>query len=160
MSEHVIPVLGSKRAEISGHILDLEKRIARFRADLANIDAAIRILSSGTEPGAIPPKRAYKRTKYFAQRTRQDGAGRHAEGRRTALGAGNSIAIMKAKGIAIGDDRLCATVTDMLLVALRSLAKRKAITKTGVSRNAQWAICLWEMDDIVKVIEDWEAPNL
>ncbi len=37
MSEHVIPVLRSKRAEISGHILDLEKRIARFRADLANI---------------------------------------------------------------------------------------------------------------------------
>jgi hypothetical protein len=35
---------------------------------------------------------------------------------------------MKAKGLAIGDDRLCATVTDMLLVALRSLAKRQAVT--------------------------------
>ncbi|HEX3673104.1 MAG TPA: hypothetical protein VHU87_02425 [Rhizomicrobium sp.] len=47
MSEHVIPVLRSKRAEISGNILELEKRVTRLRADLANIDAAIRILSSG-----------------------------------------------------------------------------------------------------------------
>jgi hypothetical protein len=67
MSEHIIPVLRTKRAEIGGHILELEKRIARLGADLANIDAAIRILSPGMEPVAIPPQRAYKRTQYFAR---------------------------------------------------------------------------------------------
>jgi hypothetical protein len=66
MSEHVIPVLRSKRAEFSGHILDLEKRVARFRADLANTDAAIRIMPPAAEPGAIPTKWAHERTKYFA----------------------------------------------------------------------------------------------
>jgi len=141
MSEHVIPVLRSKRAEISGHILDLEKRIARFRADLANIDAAIRILSPSSEPGAIPPKRAYKRTKYFA---RNELARMALDLMRKAQeplsGREIAVAIMKAKGLAMRDDRLCATVTDMLLVALRSLEKRHAIVKTGVSRNARWAI--------------------
>jgi hypothetical protein len=46
---------------------------------------------------------------------------------------------MKTKGLAMGDDGLCATVTDMLLVALRSLAKRQAILKLGevVMRNGQ-----------------------
>jgi hypothetical protein len=62
MSDHFIPVLRSKRAEISGHILEFENRIARLASDLANIDAAIRILSPGMEPGTIPPKQAYKRT--------------------------------------------------------------------------------------------------
>ena len=141
MSEHVIPVLRAKRAEISGHILELDKRIAQLRADLANLDAAIRLLSPGTDPGAIPPKRAYKRTQYFARNELSRMAldiMRKAQGPLAAREI--AVAIMKAKGLAMGDDRLCATVTDMLLVALRSLTKRQAITKTGVSRNAQWAI--------------------
>ena len=68
MSEtHVIPALRAKRAEISGQIHDLDKRIARMRANLANIDAAIQLLSPSTDPDAIPPKRTYRRTKYFAR---------------------------------------------------------------------------------------------
>ena len=66
---------------------------------------------------------------------------------------------MKAKGLAMGDERLCATVTDMLLVALRSLEKRYAILKTGVSRNARWAIPHRKIGDIVKLIEEWEAAK-
>ena len=60
-------------AEISGHIHDLEKRIARQRANLANVDAKL----PGTNPDAIPPKRVYRRTRYFAHnelsRLTQDG---------------------------------------------------------------------------------------
>jgi hypothetical protein len=36
-----------KRAEISGHIHDLEKRIARQRVNLANLDATIKLFSPG-----------------------------------------------------------------------------------------------------------------
>jgi hypothetical protein len=39
--KHVVSALRVKRAEISGHIHDLEKRIARQRANLANLDASI-----------------------------------------------------------------------------------------------------------------------
>jgi hypothetical protein len=64
--KHVVSALRLKRAEISGHIHDLEKRIARQRANLANLDATIKLFSPGTNPDAIPPKRAYRRTRYFA----------------------------------------------------------------------------------------------
>src|ERR1700716_4180260 len=63
---HVVSALRLKRAEISGHIHDLEKRIARQRANLANLDATIKLFSPGTNPDAIPPKRVYRRTRYFA----------------------------------------------------------------------------------------------
>jgi hypothetical protein len=63
---HVISALRLKRAEISGHIHDLEKRIARQRANLANLDAPIKLFSPGENPDAIPPKRVYRRTRYFA----------------------------------------------------------------------------------------------
>jgi hypothetical protein len=64
--KHVVSALRRKRAEISGHIHDLEKRIARQRANLANLDATIKLFSPGANPDAIPPKRAYRRTRYFA----------------------------------------------------------------------------------------------
>ncbi|MFZ0497295.1 MAG: hypothetical protein WBE80_11080 [Methylocella sp.] len=64
--KHVVSALRLKRAEISGYIHDLEKRIARQRANLANLDATIKLFSPGTNPDAIPPKRAYRRTRYFA----------------------------------------------------------------------------------------------
>jgi hypothetical protein len=52
---HVISALRLKRAEISGHIHDLEKRIARQRANLANLDATIKLFSPGANPDAILP---------------------------------------------------------------------------------------------------------
>jgi hypothetical protein len=58
-NSHVVSALRLKRAEISGHIRDLEKRIARQRANLANLDATIKLFSSGINPDAIPPKRVY-----------------------------------------------------------------------------------------------------
>jgi hypothetical protein len=57
-NSHVIFALRRKRAEISGHIRDLEKRIGRQRANLANLDATITLFSPGINPDAIPPKRA------------------------------------------------------------------------------------------------------
>jgi hypothetical protein len=56
---HLVSALRHKRAEISGHIHDLEKRIARQRANLANLDA------TRHNPDDIPPKRSYRRTRYF-----------------------------------------------------------------------------------------------
>jgi hypothetical protein len=55
-NSHVISALRLRRAEISGHVHDLEKRIARQRANLANLDATIKLFSPGTNPDAIPPK--------------------------------------------------------------------------------------------------------
>jgi hypothetical protein len=62
---HVISALRAKRAEISGYIHDLEKKVKTRRARLAHIDATIKIFSPEIDPEAIPPRRTYRRSNYF-----------------------------------------------------------------------------------------------
>jgi hypothetical protein len=126
--KHVVSALRLKRAEISGHIHDLEKRIGRQRANLANLDATIKLFSPGTNPDAIPPKRAYRRTRYFAHnelsRLTQD-ALRTASGPRTS--AEIAGVVMQAKGMPAGDAAFRGIVAGRALAVLRRLAKRGAV---------------------------------
>jgi hypothetical protein len=140
-STHVVSALRLKRAEISGHIHDLEKRITRQRSNLANLDATIKLFSPGANPDSIPPKRAYRRTRYFAynelSRLTQDAL-------RTASGplmtAEIATAVMQAKGMPAADAAFKEIVADRVLTVLRRLAKRGAVAKSGTSRNAKWAL--------------------
>ncbi len=136
---HVISALRAKRAEISGHIHDLEKRIARQRVALTNIDATIRLFSPGTNPDAIPPKRLYRRTRYFARnelsRLVQD-ALRTASGPLTA--AEIAAIVMLVKGAALNDEVFKGIVTERALGVLRGLAKRSEAVKSGTNRNTTW----------------------
>src|SRR5580704_19169240 len=141
INSHVISSLRLKRAEISGHIHDLEKRIARQRANLANLDGTIKLFSPGTNPDAIPPKRPYRRTRYFARnelsRLTQD-ALRTASGPLTS--AEIASAVMQAKGMPSDDAAFKEIVVVRALTVLRRLAKRGIVAKSGASRNAQWAL--------------------
>lgn len=71
---HVVTALRRRRAEISGYIAELERKIARERVQLAYLDSTLRMFSPETDPTRIPPKRPYRRTMYF---------GRHEISRRT-----------------------------------------------------------------------------
>ena len=139
--KHVVSALRLKRAEISGHIHDLEKRITRQRANLANLDATIKLFSPGTNPDSIPPKRAYRRTRYFARnelpRLTQD-ALRTASGPLTS--AEIAAAVMQAKGMSAGDAAFKEIVAARALTVLRRLTKRGAVIKHGTSRDARWAL--------------------
>ncbi len=138
---HVINALRLKRAEISGYIHDLEKRIARQRANLASLDATIRLFSPGTNPDDIPPKRAHRRTRYFARnelsRLIQD-ALRTASAPLTA--AEIADAVMQAKGVPSADVAFKEIVAERVLTVLRRLAKRGVVVRSGNSRNAQWTL--------------------
>jgi hypothetical protein len=138
---HVVSALRLKRAEISGHIHDLEKRIARQRVALANLDATIRLFSPGINPDSIPAKRPYRRTRYFGRnelsRLVMD-ALRLATGPLTA--ADIATAVMRAKGAAMDDEAFKAIITARALGVLRGLAKRGEVVRAGTSRNAQWAL--------------------
>src|SRR5580704_18177452 len=133
--KHVVSALRLKRAEISVHIHDLEKRIARQRANLANLDGTIKLFSPGTNPDSIPPKRPYRRTRYFARnelsRLTQD-ALRTASGPLTS--AEIASAVMQAKGMPPGDAAFKEIVSARALTVLRRLAKRGAAVKSGTSR--------------------------
>jgi hypothetical protein len=139
-NSHVISALRLKRAEISGHIHDLEKRIGRQRANLTNLDATIKLFSPGINPDAIPPKRVYHRTRYFAHnelsRLTQD-ALRTASGPLTS--AEIAAAVMHAKGMPAGDAQLKEIVAERALTVLRRLATRGTVIRHGTSRNARWA---------------------
>ncbi len=140
-NSHVTSALRLKRAEISGHIHDLEKRIARQRTNLTNLDATIKLFSPGTNPDAIPPKRAYRRTRYFAHnelsRLTQDVL-RTASGPLTV--AEIAAAVMQAKEMPLGDAAFKEIVAARALTVLRRLAKRGTVAKFGSSRDAQWAL--------------------
>ena len=141
-NSHVVSALRLRRAEISGHIHDLEKRIARQRANLANLDATIKLFSPGANPDAIPPKRPYRRTRYFAHnelsRLTQDAL-------RTASGALTSAeiaaAVMQAKAMPATDVAFKEIVAVRALTVLRRLAKRGDVVKHGINRNARWTLC-------------------
>src|SRR5580658_5326513 len=139
--KHVVSALRLKRAEISGHIHDLEKRIARQRANLANLDATIKLFSPGANPDAIPPKRPYRRTRYFARnelsRLTQD-ALRTASGPLTS--AEIAATVMQEKEMPSGDVAFKEIVMARALTVLRRLAKRGAAVKSGTSRNVRWAL--------------------
>jgi hypothetical protein len=140
-NSHVISALRLKRAEISGHIHDLEKRIARQRANLANLDATIKLFSPGANPDAIPAKRPYRRMRYFGHnelsRLTQD-ALRTASGPLTS--AEIAVAVMQAKGMPADDAAFKEIVAALALTVLRRLAKRGEVVKSGTSRDAKWAL--------------------
>jgi hypothetical protein len=140
-NSHVVSALRLKRAEISGHIHDLEKRIARQRANLANLDATIKLFSPGTNPDTIPAKRLYRRTRYFARnelsRLTQD-ALRIASGPLTS--AEIAASVMQAKEMPVDDAQLKKIFAVRALPVLRLLVKRGAAAKSGTSRDAKWAL--------------------
>jgi hypothetical protein len=123
--KHVVSALRLKRAEISGHIHDLEKCVARQRANLANLDATIKLFSPGTNPDANPPKRPYRRTRYFAHNELSrltQAALRTAS--RPLTSAEIAAAIVRAKGMPPGDAAFKEIVAERALNVLRRLTKR------------------------------------
>jgi len=139
---HVVTALRAKRAEISGHVADLERKLARHRAALANIDATIRLYAPELDPDSIPPKRTYRRTRYFAKgelSRRVVGVLRQANGKPMTAAAITS-AIVADKGFPVGEGALSEAVTDMVLTVLRRLCKRVEMAKSEATRNAHWAL--------------------
>jgi hypothetical protein len=139
---HVVSALRAKRAEISGHVHDLERKLARHRASLAAIDATIRLYAPELDPDSIPPKRTYRRTRYFAKgelSRRVVSVLRQADGKSVTTAA-ITRTIMTEKGFPTDDGTLSVAIAAMVLTVLGRLCKQETVTKSGTSRNAQWAL--------------------
>jgi hypothetical protein len=105
---------------------------------LASIDEAIKIFSPETDPEAIPPKRTYRRSRYFA---RGEFARLCLETLRKANGplttAQIVASIVKAKGL---PDGLAADLTEKVLAYLRSKRKAGAVIKGGTTQGTRWQL--------------------
>lgn len=61
----VVSALRDKRAELSGLIADLEKRVAQHRADLLHVDAVLHLFAPELEVVSIAPKAVRRRNEWF-----------------------------------------------------------------------------------------------
>jgi hypothetical protein len=135
---HVISALRAKRAEIAGHVQDLEKKVKTYRARLAHIDETIKIFSPDTDPESIPAKRTYRRARYFSRgemaRLCLD-ALRKADG---PLSTAEILAsVIKAKGL---PGSVVASLTEKTLAYLRTRLKTGSLVKTGVTQGTRWSL--------------------
>src|SRR4029079_16201922 len=62
---HVVAALKDKRAELSGGIADLEKRIGQHRADLLHVNAVLRLFAPEFESATIPSKAGLQPSGWF-----------------------------------------------------------------------------------------------
>ena len=63
--QHVIGALRNKRAELSGRLRQLEQQLAQQRADLAHLDATMRLFDPQIQPNDIRPRLARARNAWF-----------------------------------------------------------------------------------------------
>jgi hypothetical protein len=138
MSEpHVMSALKAKRAEVAGQLSDAEKVVARLRAALANLDAAMNILTPD-HPDHIAPRSRHVRANYFAPNELPRLVRQQLRDAPTPLTPSQIVAnILAAKGL---PDSLQDTVTGMVRSTLGILGRRGEFTKTGRTKNAKWAV--------------------
>ena len=66
MSEpHVISALSNKRAELAGIVSQLERQLGQQQANLAHLDATMRLFDPDIRPNAIRPKQQRVRSAWF-----------------------------------------------------------------------------------------------
>ena len=62
---HVISALRNKRAELAGMLRQLEQQLVQQRANLAHLDAAMRLFDPEIRPNEIRPKQPRERNAWF-----------------------------------------------------------------------------------------------
>jgi hypothetical protein len=137
MSDHAIVALRKRREEIAGQVHDAEKRVTKLRSALANLDAAIAILTPD-HADYVAPRRAYRRDAYFKRNELSRLVREALRDAGKPLAAGEiAAAVIAAKRF---PDTAHLAITKMIVARLGVLAGRGEIAKTGKTRDARWAI--------------------
>jgi hypothetical protein len=141
MTTYTLTDLFDKRAELAGQIVQAEKLARQLRADLAHVEAAIRILRPGIELPKVVPRRVEFRPRHFkrGQLTRLilDFMRDHA--------TAESVAVADIMPAAVGDRNLNSAeyrrIEIVVYEALKKLAKRGMVQQTGQGpKTARWRL--------------------
>jgi hypothetical protein len=140
--DHVFAGLIEKRRELAGVIDTLQQQLDQHRADLTHIDGALRGLATDLDLETIRPKRAYRRTRYFARNELSRlcfGVLRTAPGELLSTDdiAGRVIA---AKGFDGGDAILRAAIREQVGSTVKRLHREGAIDNIGAGRASTWKL--------------------
>jgi hypothetical protein len=137
MSDHAISMLRKRREEIRVQCHQAETRVTKLRQSLANLDAAIAILTP-EHPDYIAPKRATRRGAYFKRGELSRLVREALRDARKPLAAGEIAAgIVAAKQF---PEAAHPGIAKMVLCRLRALGKEGAVAKSGTTRDSRWGI--------------------
>jgi hypothetical protein len=130
MTTQTLAELFDKRAELAGEIILSEKRVRQLRADLAHVEATIRILRPGIELEKVVLRRIEYRPRYFKR------------GQLTRLvsgflrdHAGQTVTVADIMHLAVGERT--PTTADycnieiVVYEALKRIAKRGTVDQIG-----------------------------
>lgn len=137
----VIMGLRRKRARLAGEVDATERKLAKQRAELAQVDAVIRLFEPHTNPELIPAIRPTPRGLFF----------RHGEQVRLCLSAlrkaGKPLRAaavteyaMLAKGLPVEDRHARAEIAEQIRTALYRLEKRGVVRRIIRAPEAWWEL--------------------
>lgn len=139
----IIHALTDKRAELAGAVSDLERRLQQARADLAHVDATLRLFDPAIKPTTIRPKGAApNRSAHFevgeiARRCREALRDGDANGVTAAEVAARAMA---DKGISQDNaDRAQDFLKRMYWTLVRFRQEGTAV-KIGQGQSARWTL--------------------
>jgi hypothetical protein len=147
----VISALIAKRGEVAGQIIDLNQRIAEARANLAHIDATLRIFDPKALPSEIRATRVSRHKGWFetGEMTR-----RILESLRrspTPVAAEEMVrAAMTDKGLDPEDKRLRQQMIQTFLGTLHRLNRGGKVRKVGNGLGSRWALPLADKDRLLE----------
>lgn len=134
-----ISMLTKKQNKIRDTIAAYEARLRQAQADLAHVNAALRLFAATGEPEDFPPyvdlNRVFRRgeTTQFCLRALRD------EGPMDTRQL--TLRLMESKGLDTGDKVLCQTIALRVVQTLRVRAKRRLID--GSERRK--GVCVWRL---------------
>jgi hypothetical protein len=92
---HVVHALKEKRARVAGHLIAAHLRAIALKADLANLDACLKIFAAEIDPDAIEPKTTF---------------GKNPAGLRKGAGTRTALEILRESGEPLSSQELAACV--------------------------------------------------
>jgi hypothetical protein len=136
---HVIGALRSKRAELAGMLRQLEQQLVQQRANLAHVDATMRLFDPDIRPNDIRPKQPRTRNAWFRPgeclRLVYDELRKAAQPVTTRELAER---IMRIKAIPVADDQHRELVQKTLLGSLNRA--KQTIARVEVAGVVSWRL--------------------
>ena len=136
---HVIGALRNKRAELAGMLHQLEQQLVQQRADLAHVDATMRLFDPDIRPKDIRPKQPRARNAWFRQgeclRLIYDEL---REATQPATTRELAERIMRVKAIPVADDQRRERIQKTLLASLNRA--KEAIARVEIAGVVRWRL--------------------
>jgi hypothetical protein len=140
-NDFAVSRLLAKRTELARIVAVLQKELDQYRADLAHIDGALRVLRADADPSAVQPGRRYKKTQYFGHnelsRLCMDTLRLAAE---PLTAEGVTLRIMVAKSLDARDASLRAAVRVQVGSVLKRLNRKQIAAPSGKGVGATWRL--------------------